>query len=566
MNILKKPIVHIIFLIGAIAAALAFRLIRLGMMPLNNIEANIALQALSVSQNTDVVFGEHMAYVGLTGLDFFIFDVGNFLARFWPAIFGGLIVFIPFLFRDQIGHWPASILAICLAITPEMVGLSRIIGTPMIAFVNLFLSFGFLVKKKPILAGLTFALALMGGSGFWTGVLLIGLGILFSKIFIGYKIWQKLINLFSEGKFRSRFFTAWVLTIALVGTGFFLSPEGLSGVFSGLVNFIQGFTVSYTSPFFLRPLGLIAYSFPAIIFGLWGGIRAILVREKLGIFLFILSILGLLYLLFYPGAATVDIIWVTLPLWTLAARVVFFAWWLPENSRLVMAATALVVVIVFAFLLLSLRSLVNPNIFQDTQLVTLIALFGGFILLIGLILLITFGWSEKVALSGLLIGLSIVVIFGMISISTRTTGLSIEDTIELWYPDEPDLSPRWLKVSIDRVLNWDKRRADSLEIVVVDMNSPGLRWAMQAYDDVSFVPYSPSITQPGILISDIMTKPEISNSYRGQDLVWSRNPQWEEMSAMQYLNWLLTREAPIKNEEIILWVRTDLMPDEQFSQ
>jgi hypothetical protein len=241
-------------------------------------------------------------------------------------------------------------------------------------------------------------------------------------------------------------------------------------------------------------------------------------------------------------------------------------WQLPEGDRLVMTGTAVVVVIIFAFLLLTLRSVVNPGFVQDTLVLTVIALFGGFIILIALILLVTFGWSEEIAISGLLIGLSVVAIFGMIAGTTRSSGLSAEDTVQLWYPDEPQLSTRWLMTSIDRVLDWNKRRVEPLEIVVVDLSTPGMRWILQEYDDVAFVPYSPPASQPGIVISDIMTQPEISNSYRGQDLVWSRSVLWEEMSTMDYLKWLITREAPVADEEIIFWVRTDLMPDEQFSQ
>lgn len=566
MDINKNRIVHIFILIGALLLGLTLRLTRLGALPLTNMEAEIALQANAVSQGSDVVFGEHIAYVGLTGLDFLIFEASNFLARFWPAIIGALVVFIPFLFRDLIGHWPASILTVILATSPEMVGLSRIVGTPMLAFVSLFVGLGLIYKAKPILSGLAFALALMGGAGFWTGILLSGLGLLLSEKVFDFKILPQLRVKFSEKKFIIRFAASWVLTIAVFGTGFFLSPQSLSGIFSGLVNFVQGFGEAYTRPFFLRPLALIAYSLPAIAFGIWGGIRAILLRKKLDIFLFILAFLAFLFLLLYPGAKPVDIIWVTFPLWILSTRVVCSVWQLPEDNRLVMALTAVVVVIVFAFLLLTLRSVVNPGFVQDTRVVTIIALFGGFIILIALILLVTFGWSEEIAISGLLIGLSVVVMLGMITGASRSTGLSAEDTYQLWYPDEPQLSTHWLETSIERVLDWNKRRVEPLEIVVVNLSTPGMRWIMQEYDDVAFVPYSPPASQPGILLSDIMTQPEISNSYRGQDLVWSRSVLWGEMSVMDYLKWLITREVPMVDEEIIFWVRTDLMADEQFSQ
>ena len=566
MNIVKKPIFHIFALIIALTLALSLRLIRLGITPLSNMEAGIALQALADGQGTEAVFGEHAAYVGLTGLDFFLFAPGNFLARFWPAIFGAMIVFIPFLFREQIGYFPASILALVLAITPEMVGLSRIIGSPIIAFVSLFLAFGFLVRRKPVLSGLTFALSLMGGSGFWTGIVLFLLGLAAARKFLDFKIERPLFNLFFDRIFRIKFFAAWLVTIGIVGTGFFLSPESLSGVFSGLVNFIHGFGESYTQPFYLRPLALIGYSLPAVILGIWGGIRAILNRKKLDLFLFIIAGLGLAYFMLYPGADPADLIWVTLPLWTLSARLVFSVWRLPEDNRLIMAVTGLVVVIIFMFLLMTLRSILNPGFSQDIQLVTIIALFGGLVLLIALVLLVTFGWSEEIALSGFLIGLSVVIIFGMIAVTTRTTGLSTEDSIEVWYPDQHKLSTRWLKIAIERVLDWNKRRVEPLEIVVVDLDLPGMHWALQEYDDVAFVPYLPPTTQPGILISNILTQPEISNSYRGQDLVWSEKARWQDLSAMQVLSWLIIRDAPMDYEEIILWVRTDLMPDEQLTQ
>ncbi len=567
MNIVKKPIFHSLLLIGAFLFALAVRLIRLGALSLTNLEANIALQALSISQHLDVVFGEHIAYVGLTGLDFFVFNPSNFLARFWPAIFGAMIVFIPFLFRDQIGKWPASILSFVLAISPEMVSLSRLVGTPMIAFVCLLMTFGYIIRGKPILSGILFAVALMSGSGFWTGIFLIGFVFLLTRLILGKRAILPAFDVtIKERKFQRYFAFAFILTIALVGTGFSFSPAGLSGVFSGLINFLHGFKASYTRPFFLRPLALLAYSLPAIIFGLWGGIRAFLLRIKFDMSLFILGILGLLYILLYPGATPADIIWVTLPFWTLAVRVAFFAWRLPEDNWLVMVITGLFVVIIFVFLLLSMRSLISSAYVQEAQLVTYIAIFGGVVLLAALILLVTYGWSNRIAVSGLLMGLAIVILLSLVSITFRTTSLSTGETFELWYPDEPQLSTRWLKISIDRVLEWNKRRIDPLEIVVVDLDTAGMRWALKEYDEVVFVAYPPPESQPAILISDTFTQPEISNSYRGQDLVWSQNALWEEMLDVQYLNWIITRDPPTKNDEIILWVRTDLMPDEQFTE
>ncbi|MFA7406525.1 MAG: hypothetical protein WCY93_01645, partial [Anaerolineaceae bacterium] len=89
---------YTLLILGAFVLALAFRLIQLGAVSLNDSEAQLALQALAVARGEQTVFGGLHAYVGLTGLPFFLFSESNFMARFWPAITGALIVFIPVLF------------------------------------------------------------------------------------------------------------------------------------------------------------------------------------------------------------------------------------------------------------------------------------------------------------------------------------------------------------------------------------------------------------------------------------------------------------------------------------
>ncbi|HAF49104.1 MAG TPA: hypothetical protein DCL08_07695 [Anaerolineaceae bacterium] len=566
MKFENKPIFHKLVLSGAFITAIVLRLLRLGAMPLTDMEASIALQALAVGQKTETIFGGHMTYVGLTGIDFFLLHTGNFLARFWPALFGALIVFVPFLFRNYIGNLPANILSFILALSPEMVGLSRMIGSPMIAFVLLLLTLGLINQKKPILSGVSFALALMGGSGFWTGIVLVGLSLLTAKAVLQIPFEGFFGEFFKHKDDRLKFLIAFGLTIVLVATGFSLATEGLSGVFSGAVDFVRGFGMPYIEPFVLKPLALAAYSLPAVIFGLWGGIQGLIKRSKPDIFLLITALAGFIYLLLYPNASPTDIIWVSLPLWTLSARVIAAVWRWPEENQFVMIITSVMVVIVFAFTLLAMRSLVSPTINQEARLTTFIALAGGFVLMIALVLLVTYGWSEDVALPGLLMGLSVVVLLGMLSLTVRTTSISLERTHELWHPQESSLSTQWLKVSLDRVLEWNKRTTMPIEIAVADFDTPGMRWVLRDYENVVFVPYVPPSSQPGILISDILTQPEISNSYRGQDLVWSQTPNWQGMTPFQYLSWLMTRDTPETTREIIFWVRTDLMPDEQFAQ
>jgi len=562
----KKSTLHNILLLSAFIIALAFRLIRLGAPALSDLEADIALQALSVARGSETQFGEHTAYIGLTGFSFYLLEASNFMARFWPALVGGLIVFVPFLFRDWIGKWPAAILSFVLAISPEMVGLSRIVGSPMMTVVFLLLALGFMLHKRPALTGICMALGLMSGYGFWFGALILGLAFLITRwIFKHSKDWTFPLQEDVRG-YWIRLGVSFLLTILVVGTGFFLSSSSLSGIFSGLLAFIKGFVMPNTVPLSLILLTLIAYTAEAVVFGLWGGLRGIITKSKLDVFLLIWSGLGLIFMLVYPAAETVDMIWVTLPLWILSVRVACMAWRMPEKSRWVMFLTALLVVVLSAFILFTLRSLVGTSLDQNKRLYAFIALVAALLLLLVIIILVGFGWSEDVALSGMLLGLAVIFCVGLVSLSVNGTGITPDESAELWYTQEASLHPKMLTLTIDRVITWNSRSGEEpVEIAVSGYDTPGMRWTMRDYNHVELVPYLAAVSQPGILITDAQEIPEISGSYTGQDLVWAKAVLWEAMTPFQYLNWLITRDAPTSYGEIILWVRTDLMPNDQLT-
>ncbi|MCB2209736.1 hypothetical protein KQH62_02470 [bacterium] len=561
-----KQNLHIGLLVGAFIVALAFRLIRLGRLPLGDGEAMYALQALAVARGGDAVFGSLSAYVGLTGFDFFFFSASDFLARFWPALIGALIVFVPHLFRDQIGRWPALALSFVLAFSPEMVGLSRIIGSPMMAFVLLLLAVGFLFRRKPILSGGMFALGLMSGAAFWTGVLILGFALLISEWLFNFSEILDLPEVNSKKTFRTQWAIAFGVTLLVVGTGFFLRPANLSGVLSGLVEFSRGFRGPSLAPLFHIPLALVAYAAGALVFGIWGGIRALLVRSRIDMFLLVWAFFAFAFILLYPGGTAADIIWVTLPLWLLGVRLLVTGWRLPEIFRGISAATAIFVVVVFAFLLLALRGLLNPAVVgQGGQVNFLIAIIGGVVLLVAVVLLVSFGWSQEVALPGLILGVVVVMAAGMFALSVHTTGLAPEPSDELWLPAEARVTDQWLRESVDRVKGWQALRTDPLEIVVSDWDNPSMHWFLRDEEAVSFAPYVPPQTQPAMLITSDREILEIANSYRGQDLVWYREALWSQMTPYQYLQWLVTHDAPGLTEQVIFWVRTDLTPDSQFS-
>lgn len=548
-------------IIVTLILALAFRLIRLGVLALNDQEAQLALRALAVARGEQTLFGGAHTYVGLTGLPFFLFSESNFIARFWPALIGAGVIFIPFVFSKYIGRWPAIMAALILAVSPEMVGLSRMVGSPMMALVLMLLAAGFWLGCKPILAGISLGLGLMSGPSFWVGGVILGLSLVLSDGLFG------LLDIFRQGSEDdppqpkwTRFGISLGLTLVVVGSGFFMAPSGLSGIFSGLFTFITGFGHAGLVPLWWIPFTLLVYGTGAVVFGLWGGIRGFLIKSKLDSFLIIWAGIGLVFTSFYPGRGTDGVIWVTFPLWILSARVFVFAWRKPGASQLVAVITSILVVVIAAFMALAMRTLVSPTLQQSQQLNYLIALAGGAILLVAIILLVNYGWSEDIARSGLLLGLGLVLFAGMISVSVYSTGIGSATPYALWYPDEAVLIPEWTQVTIDRVMVWNARGSEPVDILVADMDAPGLRWVLRAYDRVVFEPFVPPQSQPGVIITPAGTNFGISQSYQGQSLVWRRVVPWLELTPRQHLTWLVSRDVATIPQELIIWVRTDLMP------
>jgi len=555
---------QLIMVFSALVLALALRLIRLGLPPLNDAEASIALQAFALARNHPVRFGGFAAYVGLTGFDFFLLSASNFLARFWGAVIGSLIVIVPFFWAEEIGRWPAVGLSFVLAISPEMVGLSRWIGSPMMAFSSLLLAISFVKIRKPVLGGIMLALALMSGPGFWMGILILALSVLAAKLFLSLEIFKPVLPTDKKKVFWLRYWLGFLGSILVVGTGFFLDPALLSGIFAGLVDFVTGFGASRAIPLIHIPLTLVTYGFPAVILGLWGSLRAFLKKQPFDLFLVFWWLIALAFVLLYPSRTPADLLWVVFPLWVLSLRLLLDVVKIPQEDRLVMLAMSVLVVIIFGFVGLSMRSMVNPGIEQEIQVNILLALVGGVVLLVAIVLLVNYGWSESVALPGLLLGLVIVLAAGMISSTVNTTGLAVDaSSFELWLSDEPILKPALMVETVDKIRSWHARM-DDFEIAVLGLDSPGLQWALRHYSDVQFVTALQPQDDPAVLLTVSQDPPELVNSYRGQDLIWSEGVAWSTMDLVQYVKWIITKQpGSVERQQILLWVRTDLMPDNQ---
>ena len=67
---------------------------------------------------------------------------------------------------------------------------------------------------------------------------------------------------------------------------------------------------------------------------------------------------------------------------------------------------------------------------------------------------------------------------------------------------------------------------------------------------------------PEMVITPI-SQVSLAAKYRGEALPLREVADWDHATTSDWLNWLVYRQMPVLRENIILWVRSDLMLDSQ---
>jgi hypothetical protein len=174
--------------------------------------------------------------------------------------------------------------------------------------------------------------------------------------------------------------------------------------------------------------------------------------------------------------------------------------------------------------------------------------------------LVGWGWSMSAARNGLQWGVTVV--FGMYLLATafNSSWVSSREKAELWPADPPFMGSNLLSATLGNFREWQPSLSTALDIVVVDVPSPALRWTLRNFDRVSYLSGLPTNASPAIIITQNESQMAQSAAYRGQDFVIWRKPAWDILMGREWMTWAIYRVAPHDEESIILWVRTDLFP------
>ena len=579
----------------AFLLALSFRLIQLGASPLVDSEANLALQALDIAQGNRPLLGPQPGYILFTSILFAIIESTNFMARFVPAIVGSLLVFVPYFFREKIKARPALILAFLFAFDPGLVALSRQAGGTILAVTFLLFAWAMWINRRAVPAGIFAALALLSGPSLWAGLLALGLTWVFYQ---GMEAKSSIENeeedfdtfapeayqtadlspvhnsssnfQLSNIEFRPAII-AFIVTLLLGGTLFFLSPSGLSAWLLSLPAYLSGWT---------SPSAMTAGR----------TLLAFLASEPLGIFLAVLSIfrgyrtkgqltirlslwLGVSLLLAVFYRQTSELVWVIVPLLTLAAlefsrSLNIFS---EERVEVGVVSGALLLLLVYIWIDVAKIAIDPYSQFGTTtallfgrqvqlQAAPYWVLAGAALIIVLCIAFVAFGWSSRTALLGTV--WSFTVFLGAYSLAAAwgASGLRTPNGVELWTPDPRPLQADLLLASVNDVSEFSLGHAHSQSVTIMGINSPALEWLLRNHEVEILSTLDPQIAPP-LVITPLMEDLGLPSAYRGQDFIWRQFVLWEGIRGPDWLRWLVYRQLPRENETIILWVRDDLFPD-----
>lgn len=560
----------------AFLLALGIRLIDLGKLPLSDFEATNALQALVAVNRYDIGGGEDAiqdsvsspAYISLTGLTAFLFDSTNFLARMWPALVGASLALVPYFFGSLLGRKAALILAFALALDPGMVAMSRLAGGQMLGLGFGLWSLAFAYIRKPIWSGFFAGLALLSGPTSLLGI--VGLGLVWLILNLAASMGVLSLNQevgFEPGLPSRGAFAIWSLTagasILLVGSIFLVHPQGLSDWVATFPEFLVGWVRSYEVPV-LRLLGiLLIYQPLASVFGLIAIVRGWKQGKPLERVLSLWLLVALILVLLYPSRQIGDLVWVLIPLWSLAGLELARSFVWDSRFGIVSLGQAMLIFLIMALFWLNLSA--ANIIIADLQSATIrFAVLAGVLVLMAVVTaLVTYGWSWQIARRGLVWGFCIGLgVYGFASM-WGTSQLNQSGDIGIWYPVPITAEEDLVMKTVQDLSKWNTGRTDAIDITVV-VDAPSIRWAMRDYSQVNFIRESELLTLGGessvVITLHNQESPSLADSYRGQDFAWWSYPDWGGALPGDIYNWVVFRSAPIRQEQVILWAREDLFP------
>ena len=546
---------------SAFVIALLLRFVRLGTPSLTDMEAERALQALSLVRGESTSVGGQPGYIGLTSLLFLIFEPSSFTARFLPALIGALLALVPRFYRRQFKDLTCVLLAFLAAFEPGLVALSRSADGTIITITCLLAAIGFVLSKKFIPAGITLGLAIIGSEQFLALSITLLLAWILTFSSSGKKVdgWFK--DLISDLEHHWwKLMIAAALTALLVSSAFFLYPQGISGIGSTITDYFREWNSGSKMPLSTFASVMLVTQFPAIVIALWGLLNGLIVKSRAARFLGLWWLISLTLGLLNPSHNGLTLGLVNLPIFILAAlQINSLMDGIEIPSSIVSLIEGVITISLLLFSALNFLNLVNYPPADGMMLRNrIIGIFLPLALWAAFSMLLAWGWDSISTRSGLLIGLGLMAGAILIGAGWKSAGLGYYPQNELQVNSAYITGANGILQTTNDVARWSSGMATRIDVDLAGLDSPSIRWVFRDFEKVTQNPVFPLSNSPSIVVSKPEAILQTQNLYRGQPIVWSVQPDYAQMTWRDWVKWFFLRQVPQDKETVILWVRNDL--------
>ena len=596
-------------LIGVVA--LVLRLANLGEPPLLTSEAREALAVYRYTMSMGAPLSTSSpAWFALTSFCFTLFGSSEFWARFIPAIAGAAIVFMPLIFRKEIGRLAALAASALLAISAVAAASSRYAdGTTLAALSLMLIVIGvkrYLERENKndlIVAGIGLGLGLADGARFFSALAAILFAFVFALI-ARPSLFTDVVNIVKRVRVEaSRFLIATGAAFLVFSSAALMNRAGLSAAAEAAPLWLNGWVATLESrPIILIPQILFLYE-PLILFivvcvlyiaflsGLWhrwiASVQTILTPPTddqpeiiEGAFalewrgwaqvMCLAAIGATTFGVLYPARESSDALWVILIAVLIAGRALseLFRgdWYQDEWQTVVSQAAVLFVMFVFAYFNVSgyARSTVYVANGQSLPYLTLLLAIGVIALAAIITVLFATGWSGKSSARGAMIAAGVVLLLGSFSAMWGVTQSRVNDPRELWTILPTASNMKLMMKSVNDISNRATGFSHDLEIVV--LNDPAwndrdtvLGWELRQFHKAKFVDtLSPQINSPVVIADAAISDPTLGSTYVGQPFaMWGRKTQ-TPFALEESIDWWLFRTGQVEYARRVLWVRQDV--------
>jgi hypothetical protein len=574
-----ETIAYLVILI----AAVVFRVIRIGDIPLGTLEAQQALAARAFYVPDSISTGliqSPITYASMV-LSFGLMGASDTSARLIPMLAGLALVFSPILFRDRLGRLPALVASTLLALSPIAVSASRQVSGLSLAMLGVVLALAAFDRywkygrsRALIAVGIALGFALAADYA----VILMLITLMLGAVFAAFTDEEgELEEIGVADRLRTLPWSLIVLslvgTLLLASTLLFLAPQGLGALADQFGSLLRGITQRVTGTAWVG-LTVTLYEPGLLVFGLvgvWLASQSTLAWQR---FLAGWGFASLLVMLVYPGALPGHALWIVIPMAPLAGLTIasilalrddapYWAAWLHGIS----------VVGFFGMIFASLSRYLTtpqllpfpPNAPPGTAAanipVDLVLLFAWVIFLVFLWFGIASTWDTRTAWRGTglgLLALTLLIATGHSGMLAFTRADSAYEPLNL-APAQPGLHT--LIKTLNDLGELSVGNPLDPSITVQGDQNGALAWALRDYAQVNFVTLAdPTVASDIVITPADGIDPALGSVYVGQDFIIVANWTPAGLSPADFVRWLLYRSAPTPTatENVILWVREDI--------